>query len=101
MTEYEALREEIAQDIEDCARARAKVVRDGSIEQVLMTLSHQMGLAGSRGEIYKVRKLAQLAERVAHVEATDTIREQREYRERIKRASRDYSPTPVVALDLP
>ncbi len=79
--EYTDARQELADYITESATTRAILVTEGSVQQVLMVLSHEMGVAGARGDIYRVSRLAQMAERLSHAEATLTVREQASYRE--------------------
>ncbi len=79
--EYTDSRQELADYIAESASTRVILVTEGSVQQVLMVLSHEMGVAGARGDIYRVSRLAQMAERLSHAEATLTIRDQASYRQ--------------------
>ena len=79
--EYTDARQELSDYITESAATRAILVTEGSVQQVLMVLSHEMGVAGARGDIYRVSRFAQMAERLSHAEATLTVRDQASYRE--------------------
>ena len=79
--EYADARQELADYIEESAATRATLATDGSVQQVLMVLSHEMGVAGARGDIFRVSRLAQMAERLSHAEATLAVREQASYQQ--------------------
>ena len=80
--EFDAIKKRIEAYVMENAEARACLIREGHINQVLAVLSAEMALAGAHGHLQTVSQLAGLAESLVHSEATLRMTEARDYSER-------------------